>query len=221
MPTPEEVMNAAIEKARKEEKEKLYADLKAKDDKIKAAEDKLKALEAGGSPDVLAMKTQLEQMQLAAQLRDSETAKLQAEAAERERKAKLETYKLTKIAAVGVVNLIPDLVVGNTEAEIDAAVVSSQAKFKEIRDKIAEEQRLAAPGGGMPPISGGGGSANGGAGGGGNGFSNTDGERMPDVITAEWVKSLTPAQFDKHKAELHRQIKEQANKDFRTIGSIK
>jgi hypothetical protein len=44
---------------------------------------------------------------------------------------------------------------------------------------------------------------------------------MPNVITAEWVRSLTTAQFDKHKEELHRQIKEQATKDFKGMGLLK
>jgi hypothetical protein len=216
--TPEEQFQAAIEKARKEEKEKLYADLKAKEDKIKAleaanAEIKTKGANADPEKDkqLEVMSSQLIQLNAALELQTTEAKRKEAESQERERLAKLEAYKANKIAQVGAANLILELVSGTTEAEIDASIASSQAKLAEI----IKAQGLTHRGDGMPPVSGAG------AGGHNPGQPPVFVAGMPAEITAEWVKSLNQEDFKKYEVEIKRQIKEGAKAFFQGRSAIR
>lgn len=138
-----------INKARQEEKEKLYKEinrLKAqvdekvsrinelllvvgeKDETIKAKEKELaqkeKEAQKTDSEEVKSLKLKVTELENAIAQKDSEISTI-----------KLDSYKATKMAQAGG-ELIPELVTGNTPEEIDMAIEKSKAKYLEIVGRV-------------------------------------------------------------------------------------
>lgn len=138
-----------INKARQEEKDKLYKEinrLKAqldekvgrinelllvigeKDETIKAKEKELakkdKESQRTDSEEVKSLKLKVTELENTIAQKDSEISTI-----------KLDSYKATKIAQAGG-ELIPELVMGNTEEEIDKAIEQSKAKYAEIANRV-------------------------------------------------------------------------------------
>lgn len=68
-----------------------------------------------------------------------ERERFKAELEERDRRDRVDRYRNAAIQAAGD-EIIPDLVVGNSEAEIDEAIQRAKARYKEYEDSI--KQRL-------------------------------------------------------------------------------
>ena len=153
-----------INKARKEEKEKLYKEinkLKAqldekvgrinelllvigeKDETIKAKEKELAQKEKDSqktdSEEVKALKLKLTELENALAQKDSEITTI-----------KLDSYKATKMAQAGG-ELIPELVTGNTPEEIDMAIEKSKAKYLEIVGRVKATIAPALDSNNIPP----------------------------------------------------------------------
>ncbi len=153
--------NAAIEKARTQEKDKLYPEIERLTNLNKTNE----GIVAGLKAEMLALQGKLDAIKLAAPdgkqvdvpaliadvakrteeaMRSTYEPRLQAldssvrETNGRLRTAELDKYRVLKIAEAGGENaLIPSLIRGNTEAEIDASIADSKATFDGIKQRIS------------------------------------------------------------------------------------
>lgn len=152
--TPEEV-TTAVEKARKEEKDKLYPQIEALKESMKEIQDVLRA-EREEKEKIKREAEEKAEAQRLAKLSDTEK---QLEAIkrieeqlkeEREERKRLETqwreartaqeldaYRETLLKAAGD-EIIPELVRGNTKEEIDAALTIAKARYKEFAEKIKQ-----------------------------------------------------------------------------------
>lgn len=158
---PEEIIEVAedgseikvtklIEKARKEEKDKLYprlskleASLQERDTaiedlkrKIEEKEQALKAKDDASLSEQDKLRKQIDE--LSVKLTDVvEDRKSEKEKAEKEKqRLTLEAFKANKIREAGT-DIIPELVEGNTEEEIVAAVEKAKVKYKQIFEDAA------------------------------------------------------------------------------------
>lgn len=153
--TPEEV-KAAVETARKEEKDKLYPTIEALKDTVKAIQDQLREEKEEKEKIKKEAEDEAErqrQAKLSADERQLEAIKRIEEQLSEERKARqalekkqeaeakkqrLEKYRAEALKAAGD-ELIEDLVKGNTEAEIDASIEIAKARYAELVAKVKEE----------------------------------------------------------------------------------
>lgn len=153
--TPEEVA-AAVEKARKEEKDKLYPQIEALKTGLKEVQDMLreereekarlkKEAEEEAERQRKAKLSESDRhtealQRIEEQLKEEREARLRLEEDQRkrDREARLEQYRQTAIQAAGD-EIIPDLVRGNTEAEIDAAVLIAKARYAEFAERFKQE----------------------------------------------------------------------------------
>lgn len=144
----QEAVNELLAKVRKEEKEKLYPQIERANDKIGTLEALVKSLqEQLNNKDVSATtdkkkiideNTQLSGVvnQLQEQINNL-TAELQRqrdEAAAEKRQLVLDNYKERKLREAGD-EIIPELVYGNSEAEIDQAIANSRKRYRELLKK--------------------------------------------------------------------------------------
>lgn len=142
-----------IAKARKEEKEKLYPEITKlkeemekkvtrinellitigeKDEIISQKDKEIKDVKANSnkseSQEVKDLKLKITELENTLAQKDSEVATI-----------KLDNYKQKKMAEAGG-ELIPELVVGSSEEEIDLAIEKAKERYKEIVSKIAPQQ---------------------------------------------------------------------------------
>lgn len=143
-----------IAKARKEEKEKLYPEItKLKEDvekKVTRINELLLAI--GEKDEVISQKDkEIKELKTNSKKTDSQEVKdlnikiteLENKLAEKDGEIstiKLTSYKDKKMAEAGG-ELIPELVTGNSEEEIDLAVEKAKERYKEIVSKIAPQQQ--------------------------------------------------------------------------------
>lgn len=153
--TPEEV-KAAVEKARQEEKDKLYPQLDALKESIKeiqqalrdereekeqikrdaeAEKERQRLAKLSDSEKTLEAIRKLEEQLRASQERQIDLERRQTE---RERSEELRRYKEAQIKAAGD-EIIPELVFGKSEAEIDRAVDNAKARYAELTERIKAE----------------------------------------------------------------------------------
>lgn len=136
-----------IESARKQEKDKLYKTLEQREREAKELEAKLKeankAIEEFQQQNLTfeeriqleIQKVKEEQQALVEQLRrEKEEAEKQA------RQKHLEAYKAAKLREAGE-EIIPELVGGNSEEEIDRSIELAKAKYQEIAQKFAAQAK--------------------------------------------------------------------------------
>jgi chromosome segregation ATPase len=145
-----------VEAARKQEKDKLYKTLDAKDEQIKTLtgriEDLEKQLSDKESVDMEEVKElkealtlmQQQQADLLKALSDQkeEAARKEAEAEEKRRVAELKAYKEAKLREAGD-ELVIELVKGDTEEEIDQSIEFAKQKYSEIVAKVADARKPA------------------------------------------------------------------------------
>lgn len=154
--SPEEV-RAAVEKARKEEKDKLYPQLEALKNSIKDIQEVLRAEreekeQIKKEAEEAAEKKRLEKLsdsdrhmealkRIEEQLREEREAriKLEKQGEERDRKQRLANYRAHVLQAAGN-EIIEEMVTGNTEAEIDASVTIAKARYAEIAERFRQER---------------------------------------------------------------------------------
>lgn len=153
----EEEVQRRVEAARKEEKDKLYPKIeelsnlvKEQQEYIREQKDKQAAEEekaaAAAEKRRLAKLSEEEREtearhRLEEQLKEEREARIALESriAEKERANQLEEYRQGALRAAGE-RIIPELVVGNSEEEIDAAVQTAKAKYEEIENQLREER---------------------------------------------------------------------------------
>ena len=139
-----------IAKARKEEKEKLYPEItRLKEELEKKVARINELLLAIGEKDEIISQKEKEIKDLGSNSKKSESQEvkeLKIQIADLENKLsekdgeisfiKLDSYKQSKVAEAGG-EIIPELVVGNSEEEIDLAIEKAKARYKEIITKVA------------------------------------------------------------------------------------
>jgi len=140
---------AMIEKARQDEKAKLYgtlekvkADAKANAEALEAANTKLKEMEVIANKDLTADQ-RVEARITALQEQIASEKKAREEDAKRHteenRRIELDSYKHRRLAEVGVANLIPEFVGGDSPEAIDASILVAQAEYQRLRQKMFQE----------------------------------------------------------------------------------
>jgi len=142
-----------IAKARKEEKEKLYPEItKLKEDlEKKVARINELLLAIGEKDEIIAQKDkEIKELKNNSKKSESQEVKdlkikiteLENKLAEKEKEIntiKLASYRDKKIAEAGG-EIIPELVTGNSEEEIDLAVEKAKERYREIVSKIISQQ---------------------------------------------------------------------------------
>lgn len=142
-------VRSLVEAARKQEKDKLYKTIDAKDEQLKTLtiriedlEKQLKDKESVDMEEIKDLKEQITLMQqqqadlLKAMADQKELAdKEKAEATEAARKAELKAYREAKLRETGD-ELILDLVKGDTEEEIDNSIELAKQKYSDIVAKV-------------------------------------------------------------------------------------
>jgi chromosome segregation ATPase len=142
-------VRSLVEAARKQEKDKLYKTMDAKDEQIKTLAGRIEELEKQLSEkesvnmdEVKELKETINLMQqqqadllkaLSDQKEEAEREK--AEQAEARRKAELKAYREAKLREAGD-ELVVELVKGDTEEEIDQSIESAKQKYLEIVAKV-------------------------------------------------------------------------------------
>lgn len=213
-----EDINKAIGNARKQEKDKLYPEieklkkqlqdqiaaggadknaLKATQDQLAAAEKKLKEL-GGGSGEVtdekLAELVSKRVMEATAKLeQESVASRMEAQAELNKLKEKLhakemETYKKDVIAAANGA-IIPELVVGNSKEEIDAALVVAKQAYARVAAQTAKGAAAAEgkAGSELPVVP----------------VSVSSIEGLMGNLTPAQIRAMTPDQWAKHREKFN------------------
>jgi uncharacterized protein YhaN len=143
-----------IETARKQEKDKLYKTIDAKDEQIKTLtgriEDLEKQLNDKESVNMEDMKSlqetitllQQQQADLLKVMQEQKelSEKEKADALKAQRAAELKAYKEAQLREAGD-ELVVELVKGDTEEEIDQSIEFAKQKYSEILAKVAESQK--------------------------------------------------------------------------------
>lgn len=165
----EEDINKLIEKARKEEKDKLYGSIDDLKGNVKTLEDKIKADEEvkeklKAEADAKAEKSRLKNLSIEEKLTEQLNTieeqlhqsherqdKLEREARESAEKQELEAYKAQILKDAGD-EIITDLVRGNSKEEIDTNTAIAKSRFQEIFQAAKEkaEGKKREVGGQMP-----------------------------------------------------------------------
>ena len=142
-----------IAKARKEEKEKLYPEITKLKEEVEKKVTRINELllAIGEKDEIISQKDkEIKELKTNSKKSDSQEVKdlnikiteLENKLAEKDREIstiKLTSYKDKKIAEAGG-ELIPELVTGNSEEEIDLAIEKAKERYKEIVSKIASQQ---------------------------------------------------------------------------------
>lgn len=202
-------LDAAREKARSDEKSKLYPQIETAKAAATEATEKSEALEqelaktqkqlsdlrAGNSDAMASVNAQIEALEAKNKKTEQAMENLATEAALRVRSSELATYRQTKISAAGLANFA-ELVSGDTEEAIDTSVAA--AKVKE--DKAKEDALAAARkelGAAVPtPLA-----------------ASTGGSGNPPVVNAndrDRIARLKGPEYQAARAELMQKAKEEA-----------
>lgn len=195
-----------LEKVRAEEKKKLYPQIehyKSQTDTLKAQNELLAKQLKGFEEEIdTTKKSKLsESEKVQAQLREladqNTTLKKQQEALVTEyqtnlRNMELKTYAANAIAQVGG-ELIPELVYGDSEVEIDAAILASKQRYREIVANAkqalkSDRSKAPIPGtDGAPP-------------------RNAQGAPSGEELTAEMLAQMKPEDWAKERLNIRRQV---------------
>lgn len=149
----------AIESARSEEKQKLYGRMKEMEEKLekskgleekfKAAQEKLEKLKTDDSNDdktsEQAAEMEKKLAELSAQMTTQQEVFKQAF-----REQQLEAYRERRLREAGS-DLIPDLVGGATEAEIDLSITKAKQSYEAIQKQVEEKLKKQLSGNPAPP----------------------------------------------------------------------
>lgn len=165
--TPSVDFETLISKARSEEKEKLYPEInKLKEDvNAKVARINELLLTIGEKDETISQKDkEIKELKTNSKKSSSQevqelnlkVTQLENQLAEKDTQVsqiKLDSYKQTKMALAGG-NLIPELVVGSSEEEIDLAIEKAKTRYAEIVQSIAPAQTTVIPTTNqIPPVS--------------------------------------------------------------------
>lgn len=167
-----------LKKVRQQEKSKLYEVMEKKNNKIKeltetiaSLEDTIKTYKEGNDTTVSDLKVEIGELRKKVE---------KAEKAELEKSLELYRTKAIQRVRDSGLDLIDDLVKGNTEEEIDSAIKAAKAKYEEIVAKVSTKK------GDKPvpkPIA----------------PKQDAGARK---LTTEEIAKMTPAEYAKHREEI-------------------
>lgn len=153
----EEEVQQRVEAARKEEKDKLYPKIEELQNSLKEVQEHFKQereAKEKAEQEAQARAEKARQAKLSEDEKQSELLKrieekldderkqrteLEARLASKEREAELRTYRENAIRAAGD-RIIPELVYGNSEAEIDVAIGRAKSKYEEIERTLKGER---------------------------------------------------------------------------------
>lgn len=148
-------VNARVEKARQEEKDKLYpqiqelkAGIKELQDHIRAERDekdrmKREAEEEAERRRVAKLSENEKQTELLKKLEEQlreqndERERFRKELEQRDQKDRLTRYRESQIKLAGD-EILPELVSGNSEEEIDRSIEIAKARYKELEDRFKQ-----------------------------------------------------------------------------------
>jgi Skp family chaperone for outer membrane proteins len=189
-------VKSLVEHARSEEKDKVYKQLNAKEDKIKDLEKQLKeaqdALDARanenlGEQDILQrqVKALQDQVKLLTDSIEAERAAAEAD----KRKATFEAYKERKLRelAEAKTEYLPDLLGGETEEEFDASVQKAIVRYAELKAAMLANQPAPAPAKPPKPST--------------PSVTNPPGSSTKQLTAAE-IRNLPPAEYAKHRERI-------------------
>jgi hypothetical protein len=142
-----------IAKARKEEKEKLYPEITKLKEEVEKKVTRINELllAIGEKDEIISQKDkEIKELKTNSKKSDSQEVKdlkikiteLENKLAEKDKEIstiKLTSYRDKKIAEAGG-ELIPELVTGNSEEEIDLSIEKAKERYREIVSKIASQQ---------------------------------------------------------------------------------
>lgn len=153
-----EEVQAAVEKARKEEKDKLYPQIEELRSTVKDLQSLVRQQQEEREAEERKREEEKEKRRLAKlsdeekqserlqkleeQLNQEREARERSEAqlASEKRQQQLNDYRKTAIKLAGEDTLIPEMVGGKSEDEIDESIRRAQVKYEEIKEKLKEEQ---------------------------------------------------------------------------------
>jgi len=204
---PSTDVQALIERARREEKEKLYGEIEAKGTEIKKMNEEKAKLEerlsletTSKSAEYGKMTDEIARLTALVEATRNEAKLKEEQAIEQARVAELEAFKQKRISEVGASNLIVDLVSGNTEEEIEKAILKSQERMASIKTQAEEEAKKSlAKNTHTPPVT------NPGSGGANPATPATPADGLPVELTAEAISKMTPEEFKKHRDTLKKE----------------
>lgn len=163
----EEEMRARLEKARSDEKKKVYDRLEKvqsekdklakkveeSENQIKELQEKVDALNKGDLTEKEAITGELKKLRETLKKQEAAMESLADDAAKQIQRVKLDAYREKRLAQEGV--QLTELVVGNTEEEIDSAIEKAKQKEGQIRaDATAKANADRAAGASVPrPVS--------------------------------------------------------------------
>lgn len=205
-----------LEKVRKEEKSKLYPQI----DHLKKSVEQLQKQnellvnqlssvqeDEKKKGEAKLTETQLIQKQMQEITRQNAVLQAQLTTMQEESQkaitiAQLDAYRTRKIAESGG-ELIPELVFGESEAEIDAAIIASKQRYIEIRASVKAslkqnmKETSVPPVGGTPPS------------------DAVSGRQNAEELTAEMIANMPVEQWAKERQGIRRQIDAQMKDFFR------
>lgn len=148
-------IKALMQKVREQEKNKLYPKLDELKKKLAESDQQIAELKAAkGEAETRLQESGKKKSEELTSL-DGQLKKLESEftqfktsveeekktLAERARQAELAAYKMSKIQEIGQ-GIIPELVTGNTEEEIDATVIFAKQKYDELAASIMADEQM-------------------------------------------------------------------------------
>lgn len=146
-------LDEMLNKARKEEKDKLYKslektkkeaqELQSERDKVlddlKLTREQLSTLKDSNMSDIEKVNKQIELLAEQNELLKKQLENVSHQAEERVRMSEVNSYKAKKIEQSGL--LFPEMVVGNTPEEIDASISMLKEREKSVRQQLEDQLR--------------------------------------------------------------------------------
>ncbi len=197
-----------VEKARKEEKEKLYSEVDKKKQELKGAQGQLKGMESqiesmenNQTEGYKALEGKVDQLTTALAVQRQETAFKEKEASDTKEKAKLDAFMSARISEIGKENLIVELVGGNNEEEINQSILIAEARMKTIKEAAEKEAAAKLSNTPTPPIT------NPGA----TGPSGSPGAPpptggLPVELSAETISKMSTEDYAKHRDQIKKEV---------------
>lgn len=215
-PARKDDVKELLEKVRREEKSKLYPQidhLKKSIDQLQKEKEVLMSQisstqedekKRGAEKMTENQKIQQQLQELGSQnaILNAKLETMQVESQKAIEYAQLDAYRSQKLVEAGG-ELIPELVFGNTEAEIDAALIASRQRYHEIRQQVRDSLKQTTRNtpvpsmGGTPPS------------------DAVAGRQNAEELTAEMISNMTPDQWAKERMGIRRQVDGQMKQFFK------
>ena len=205
-----------LEKVRKEEKSKLYPQIdhlkksidqlqrekEALVTKISSAQEDEKRKGDAKLSETQRIQQQMSEISSQNAILNAKLETMQEESQQAIADAQLDAYRSRKLVEAGG-ELIPELVFGNSEAEIDAAIIASRQRYHEMKTSIRESLKQTTRNTPVPPV------------GGTPPSDAVAGRQGAEELTAEMLANMTPEQWAKERMSVRRQVDGQMKSFFK------